>query len=41
MNDYELEDFEESSLLVNITKHTLVPKHEVLKPEERKELLLK
>ena len=41
MNEFELEDFEESSLLVNITKHTLVPKHEVLKLEEKKELLLK
>jgi len=41
ISEYELEDFEESSLLVNITKHTLVPKHEVLNPEEKKELLLK
>ncbi|KAF8339729.1 uncharacterized protein EI90DRAFT_3117513 [Cantharellus anzutake] len=41
ISDYELEDFEESSLLVNITKHTLVPKHEILTPQEKKELLLK
>jgi DNA-directed RNA polymerases I, II, and III subunit RPABC1 len=34
-----LEDFDEASLLVNITQHTLVPKHEVMTPEEKKELL--
>ncbi|KZT73097.1 RPB5 subunit of DNA-directed RNA polymerase [Daedalea quercina L-15889] len=36
---YKLEEFSESDLLVNITHHTLVPKHEVLTPEEKKELL--
>lgn len=34
-----LEDFEEAFLLVNITHHQLVPKHEVLTPEEKKDLL--
>ncbi|EDP42004.1 hypothetical protein MGL_3685 [Malassezia globosa CBS 7966] len=34
-----LEDFEEAFLLVNITHHQLVPKHEVLTPDEKKELL--
>ena len=36
---YKLEEFSESDLLVNITHHTLVPKHEVLTPEEKKALL--
>ncbi|KAI3620464.1 hypothetical protein CBS9595_002431 [Malassezia furfur] len=34
-----LEDFEEAFLLVNITHHQLVPKHEVLTPDEKAELL--
>ncbi len=34
-----LEDFDEASLLVNITHHTLVPKHEVMTPQEKRELL--
>ncbi|WFC99079.1 DNA-directed RNA polymerases II 24 kDa polypeptide (RNA polymerase II subunit 5) [Malassezia yamatoensis] len=34
-----LEDFEEAFLLVNITHHQLVPKHEVLTAEEKAELL--
>lgn len=38
-SQYKLEEFSESDLLVNITHHTLVPKHEVLTPEEKKELL--
>lgn len=38
---YRLEEFSESDLLVNITHHTLVPKHEVLTPEEKKLLLQK
>lgn len=37
---YQIEPFKEEELLVNITKHQLVPKHEILSPEE-KELLLK
>lgn len=36
---YVLEEFSEADLLVNITHHTLVPKHEVLSPEEKKALL--
>ncbi|KAG5645540.1 hypothetical protein DXG03_005815 [Asterophora parasitica] len=36
---YRLEEFSESDLLVNITHHTLVPRHEVLTPEEKKILL--
>ncbi|WFD31053.1 DNA-directed RNA polymerases II 24 kDa polypeptide (RNA polymerase II subunit 5) [Malassezia sp. CBS 17886] len=34
-----LEDFEEAYLLVNITHHQLVPKHEVLSAEEKAALL--
>lgn len=38
---YRLEEFSEADLLVNITHHTLVPKHEVLPLEEKKALLEK
>lgn len=38
-NQYDLEEFAESDLLVNITRHKLVPKHEVLTTEEKKALL--
>ncbi|KAJ7056561.1 RNA polymerase [Mycena amicta] len=38
---YRLEEFSESDLLVNITHHTLVPRHDVLSPEEKKLLLEK
>jgi len=38
---FKLEEFAETDLLVNITHHTLVPKHEVLSPAEKKELLLR
>ncbi|KZT29705.1 DNA-directed RNA polymerase RPB5 subunit [Neolentinus lepideus HHB14362 ss-1] len=36
---YKLEEFSESDLLVNITHHTLVPRHEVLSPEDKRILL--
>jgi DNA-directed RNA polymerase I, II, and III subunit RPABC1 len=36
---YVLELFQEAELLVNITKHMLVPTHEVLGPEEKRVLL--
>lgn len=36
---YHFEVFEEADLVVNITKHILVPKHEVLSAEEKKVLL--
>ncbi|BGP10212.1 DNA-directed RNA polymerases II 24 kDa polypeptide (RNA polymerase II subunit 5) [Rhodotorula toruloides] len=38
---FTIEAFQESELLVNITHHVLVPKHEVLKPEDKKLLLQK
>nr|ODN96124.1 DNA-directed RNA polymerase I, II, and III subunit RPABC1 [Cryptococcus depauperatus CBS 7855] len=38
-SEYHLEDFPESDLLVNITKHFLVPKHTVMKPEEKAALV--
>lgn len=38
-SEYHLEDFPESDLLVNITKHFLVPKHTVMKPEEKSALI--
>ncbi|ESK92314.1 dna-directed rna polymerase i [Moniliophthora roreri MCA 2997] len=38
---YRLEEFSESDLLVNIVHHTLVPRHEVLSPEDKKILLAK
>jgi len=36
-----LETFQESDLLVNITHHELVPKHILLSPQEKRELLLR
>lgn len=38
---YRLEEFSEADLLVNIVHHTLVPRHEVLTPDEKKALLEK
>ncbi|KXS17567.1 DNA-directed RNA polymerases I [Gonapodya prolifera JEL478] len=36
---YEIETFAESELIVNITHHTLVPRHTVLSKEEKQTLL--
>ncbi|KAG9015929.1 DNA-directed RNA polymerases II 24 kDa polypeptide (RNA polymerase II subunit 5) [Tulasnella sp. 427] len=36
---YRLQEFADSDLLVNITHHKLVPRHEILSPEEKKMLL--
>lgn len=40
-SDYLIEDFQEADLLVNITQHSLVPQHEVMSTEDKKELLKK
>ena len=38
---FRIEAFPESELLVNITHHELVPRHIVMTPEEKKELLVR
>ncbi|WVR08509.1 hypothetical protein IAU60_005564 [Kwoniella sp. DSM 27419] len=38
-SEYHLEDFQESDLLVNITRHFLVPQHKIMKPEEKAQLI--
>jgi DNA-directed RNA polymerase I, II, and III subunit RPABC1 len=38
---YQLAEFSEADLLVNIVHHALVPIHEVLTPDEKKMLLKK
>ncbi|CAG9464761.1 unnamed protein product [Pedinophyceae sp. YPF-701] len=37
--DYRIELFREQELVVNITEHDLVPRHEVLTPEGKRQLL--
>jgi DNA-directed RNA polymerase I, II, and III subunit RPABC1 len=39
--EYGLEEFSESDLLVNITKHFLVPKHSIMSTEEKTALIKK
>ncbi|KAI5454552.1 DNA-directed RNA polymerases II 24 kDa polypeptide (RNA polymerase II subunit 5) [Naganishia albida] len=38
-SEYTMEDYAEADLIVNITKHFLVPKHEIMTSEEKQALL--
>lgn len=38
---FQIDTFQESDLVVNITHHELVPRHIIMTPEEKKELLQK
>ena len=40
-SEYSIEDFQDADLLVNITKHQLVPQHEIMTKVEKAELLKK
>ena len=40
-SEYHLEAFKEADLLVNITRHFLVPKHTIMAPEEKSALIKK
>ncbi|KAI8451628.1 DNA-directed RNA polymerase II subunit E [Phakopsora pachyrhizi] len=40
-DQFKLEAFQETELLVNITQHVMVPRHEVMTPAEKKALLLR
>lgn len=37
--DYKIEEYAEADLVVNITKHFLVPKHTIMSDKDKKELL--
>ncbi|KAJ9127940.1 hypothetical protein QFC24_000225 [Naganishia onofrii] len=38
-SEYTMEDYAEADLIVNITKHFLVPRHEIMLPEDKHQLL--
>ncbi|CCG83524.1 DNA-directed RNA polymerase I [Taphrina deformans PYCC 5710] len=40
-NQFQIDTFQESDLVVNITHHELVPRHIIMTPTEKKELLAK
>lgn len=39
--EYPIEAFKEADLLVNITRHFLVPKHQIMSKEDKAALILK
>ena len=41
MGPFVIEPFSQEELLINVTKHELVPKHQILKEHEKVELLKK